>query len=175
MTSSSKPQFSAEDQEIFKDIIKDHYQYPRHHVLTEDPDYYTVHLKNPSCGDDLTVQVLFEGDRIKDIRQKGEGCSICCSSASMMSEICLNHTVHEAAQKVQDFRQMVSGEAYDPENLGEALALNGVVKVPPRIKCATLAWLALDQAMKQEAKQLNLSTEDGERVQASDAKEEKHE
>lgn len=151
-----------EKNEIFKEIIKDHYQYPRNHQLTDELEYYNVHLKNPSCGDDLTVQVRIKDNFIDDIRQVGDGCSICCASASMMSEICTGLSIDMAEDKIQQFKNMVSGEKYDEEILGDAISLQGVVKVPPRIKCSTLSWLALERALKQEEKNMSLSTEDGE-------------
>lgn len=154
-----------EAKELFKEIIKDHCQYPRQRGLKEGTEYYNVHLKNPSCGDDLTVQVAFDGERIKDIRQEGEGCSICCASASMMAETCMHDTIEVAGQKIRAFRRMVSGEPYEGELLGEAVSLQGVVKVPPRIKCATLSWLALERALEQEEKMQSFSTEDGEALQ----------
>ena len=160
---TSYSDLSKEEQnEIFKEIIKDHYQYPRNHVLCDKPEYYHVHLKNPSCGDDLTVQVSIVDNKITDIRQKGDGCSICCASASMMSEICCGDDIATAEKKIDEFKKMVRGEQYDMEILSEAISLQGVVKVPPRIKCSTLAWLALEKALMQEEKVLSLSTEDGE-------------
>lgn len=142
------------DEQLMKEIIVDHYQNPRHSVLVDNSDYLTVRLKNPSCGDDLTIQVLFRHDSpherifIEDIRQSGSGCSICCASASMMAELCSAEEVTVVSDIVSNFSHMIQGETFDAELLGEAQALQGISKVIPRIKCANLAWQACSRAVE---------------------------
>ncbi len=121
----------------------DHYRNPRNKGLSSDPrGYMTVHLKNPSCGDDLTVQLKVEGDEISEIRQNGDGCSICCASASMMSELLESQALAKADHIIQSFINMVQAEPFDEEAIGEAVSLQGVSHLPQRVKCATLGWQA---------------------------------
>ena len=83
-------------EDLYRDIIMEHYKNPRNKGLLNDEKYKKVNLLNPSCGDDVTIQVLVENDVIKDVRHDGHGCSICCSSASVMSETLVNKTTKEA-------------------------------------------------------------------------------
>ncbi len=126
----------------------DHYQNPRNKGLRDEPEFVTVHLKNPSCGDDLTVQIKSDGERIEEIRQEGTGCSICCASASMMSELLETKTIFEAQNLINEFRLMVASEPFDEEELGDAIALQGVSHLPQRVKCATLGWNACEIALE---------------------------
>lgn len=131
-------------------MIMDHYQNPRNKGLVGDPAYKTVHLKNPSCGDDISVQLkLGEVQEVVDCRFMGSGCAICCSSGSMMTELLKEKTGEEALLLIHEFKQMVSGEPYDADKLEECISLQGVIKVPPRINCATLAWNAAEAGLKQ--------------------------
>ena len=75
---------------LYRQVIMEHHKNPRNKGLVEDDSYKLLHLKNPSCGDDIKVQVKFENDKLVDIRHNGTGCSICCSSASVMSEVLKN-------------------------------------------------------------------------------------
>ncbi|MDD2214241.1 MAG: SUF system NifU family Fe-S cluster assembly protein [Oscillospiraceae bacterium] len=138
---------------LYRQIIMDHYQHPRNKGLTGAPDYYTVHLKNPSCGDDLSVQVKLEGDRVADVRHIGDGCSICCSSSSMMSELLKGETVEQALATIASFKHMASAEPYDADLLKEAVSLHGVAQLPARVKCATLAWIAAETAIRRDEEQ----------------------
>lgn len=139
----------SSNQNLFRQILMDHTQNPRNKGLLEEAGYVTCHLKNPSCGDDITVQVKLDADgqRLDDVRQAGSGCSICCSSTSMMTELLKAATVSEAEYLIEQFKNMVTAEAYDEEALGEAIALQGVARLQPRVKCATLGWLAAEQAI----------------------------
>lgn len=136
--------------DLYRQIIMDHYQNPRNHHLSEDPDYRTVRLKNPSCGDDITVQVCLREGCVADCRQNGSGCSICCSSASMMSELLRDRPVEEALELIACFRRMVTGEPCDLDMLEEAQSLAGVAKLPPRVNCATIPWQAAERGILQE-------------------------
>lgn len=143
---------SSSNEQLFRQIIMDHYRNPRNKGLRDDPGFVTVHFQNPSCGDDLTVQVKVDGERIQEIRQDGEGCSICCSSASMMSELLTAKTISEAIRIIDQFKMMVKSEPYDEEMIGDAVSLQGVSHLPQRVKCATIGWLACEQALN-EAKE----------------------
>ena len=116
--------------------------------LKKSSDYHFVHLNNPSCGDDMNVEILIKNGKVEDIRHDGHGCSICFSSASVMSDTLKGKSVEEAKKIIYDFYGLVMGkEPQDEEALGEAIAYMGVKDFPARIKCATLSWKAIEQAI----------------------------
>lgn len=129
---------------LYRQVIMEHYKNPRNKGLKDDPTYHTLHLKNPSCGDDIYVQVKFNEGLLEDIRHKGTGCSICCSSASVMSEVLKGKTIEKANQIIDDFYGLIKGETpADEDSLEEAIVYSGVAKFPARVKCATLGWKAV--------------------------------
>ncbi len=138
--------YSAED---YKEIIFDHYKNPRNKSLCKDKDYCTCEMKNPSCGDELIVQIKKCGGKIEDCRHQGSGCSICCASASIMSEMIKGKSDKESRNLYDEFMKMVSGESYDEELLDEAAAFSGVAELPARIKCATLCWKGMEKLLEQ--------------------------
>jgi SUF system NifU family Fe-S assembly protein len=87
--------------DLYGQVIRDHKKFPRNKGLIE--GYKTLRFKNPSCGDDITVQAKLENGKIIDIRHDGSGCAICCSSASVMSEVLMNKTIDEAKEIILDF------------------------------------------------------------------------
>lgn len=135
---------------LYRTVIMDNYKNPKNKGLKKTDDYHFVHLNNPSCGDDMNVEIKIEDGVVKEVYHDGHGCSICCSSASVMSETITGHTVEEALALCQDFFDMVKGEEpkYE-EELGEAIAYMGVRDFPARIKCATLSWKAVEQAINE--------------------------
>lgn len=137
---------------LYRQVIMDHYKNPRNKGLLEDKgNYHEVHYDNPSCGDDLTIQVLFENGVISDIKQEGTGCSISMSSASVMTEALIGKTEEEATNIMNNFYKMIVQEAFDEDlDMGDAIAYQGVSKFPARIKCATLAWKAFEQALSEK-------------------------
>lgn len=141
----------SENEVFYRQIIMDHYQLPRNKGLIGESGYTIVHLKNPSCGDDLMIQVKIEDSTITDIHYEGTGCAICCASSSMLTEQVKGKSTEEALEYLQAFSQMMVGGAIDEDVLGEAIALQGVAKLPPRIKCATLGHKALEQAITNDA------------------------
>ena len=137
--------------QLYRQVIMDNYKNPKNKGLIETSDYINIHLKNPSCGDDMHVSVKCSGDSIDDIRHDGSGCSICCSSASVASELLKGKTKEEALKLIEKFYDMVKGEEIeDLEELDEAMAYKTVSQFPARIKCATLSWKAIEQALKEE-------------------------
>ncbi|MBR2756496.1 MAG: SUF system NifU family Fe-S cluster assembly protein, partial [Exiguobacterium sp.] len=132
-------------------VIMDHYKNPRNRGVIEDG--VTVDLNNPTCGDSLRLQLQVEDDIVKDAKFEGEGCSISLASASMMTQIVKGKTVEEALQLANIFSEMVQGKEYDTDtfDLGDIEALSGVSKFPARIKCATLAWKALEKGVDEDA------------------------
>lgn len=127
--------------ELYGQIISEHRKYPRNKGLIE--GYKTLRLKNPSCGDDVTVQVNVENGIITDVRFDGAGCAICCSSASVMTETLKGKTVEEAESIINDFYELIKGNVpKDEDRLGEAIVYVNIHNFPPRVKCATLSWRA---------------------------------
>jgi nitrogen fixation NifU-like protein len=117
----------------------------------------TVHLNNPSCGDEITVQFKVDGQKIVDIKHLGTGCSICCSSASVMSVTLMDKSLDEATSILRQYYELIKGYPYNQNILtGDAIVYQGVAKFPARIKCATLAWKAIEQGIiKIKEDQLN--------------------
>jgi len=135
--------------ELYRDIILDHYRNPRHRGSLNAPTATHEGL-NPLCGDEVTVELLVDGDRINDVAYNGSGCSISQSSASMMTEAIYGKPLDEVKRLKDDFTAMMRGEDdIDPESLGDLEALSGVRKFPVRVKCATLAWHTLEEALQE--------------------------
>lgn len=130
--------------DLYRQVIMDHYKSPRNKGLKQDDGYINLRLKNPSCGDDVTIQALIVNGIIKEVRHEGTGCSICCSSASVMTEVLKGKTVEEADAIINDYYSLIKGEEVkDEDALDEAIAYRGVANFPARVKCATLSWRAL--------------------------------
>jgi nitrogen fixation NifU-like protein len=136
---------------LYRQVIIDHYKNTRNRGVIEDG--VTVDLNNPTCGDSLRLQLQVEDGIVKDAKFEGEGCSISLASASMMTQIVKGKSVDEALQLANIFSEMVQGKDYDTDtfDLGDIEALSGVSKFPARIKCATLAWKALEKGVDEEA------------------------
>lgn len=133
---------------LYRQVIMDHYKNPRNKGLK---GYPHVHLKNPSCGDDITIEVNLVDGEIKEVRHQGSGCSICCSSASVLTEVMSGKSVEEGKQIIEKYFSMMKGEEIsDEEELEEALVYEGVSKFPARIKCATISWKALEKLLNGE-------------------------
>ncbi len=133
--------------DLYQELILDHYRRPRHRGVLEHPTF-EVDQHNPLCGDELRVTVLLDGDRIADIAHAGEGCSISQASASMMSDAIVGQTTGEALATIEHFRRVMHREVpADEDQLGDAVALEGVNKYPVRIKCALLSWMALKDGL----------------------------
>ena len=133
---------------LYRQIIMDHYKNPRHKGLK---GYKCEHLHNPSCGDDITVEAKIEDGIIKEVNHDGSGCSICCSSASVMSELLSGKEVSVAKEVIEDYFNMIKGEEIkDEERLEDALVYQGVSQFPARMKCATIAWQALKDVIEED-------------------------
>lgn len=133
---------------LYRQVIMDHYKNPRHKGLKTGEDYYKIHIKNPTCGDDLTIQIKVVNDIITDVNHEGTGCSISMSAASVMSETITGRSLDEARKIIENYVKMLKGEKFDEElDMGDAIVYQGVSQFPARFKCATIAWNALDKAM----------------------------
>jgi len=138
---------------LYRQIIMDHYKNPRNKGLVDDHHYHSVHIKNPSCGDDITIQTKVEDGTVIDVRHEGSGCSICCSSASVLSDLMKNKSVSDAKTLTQTYLLMLSNQPHDialEESLEDAMAYQGVSKFPARIKCASIAWKAFEESLEEK-------------------------
>lgn len=142
-------------EDLYREVILDHYRNPRNRGHLDHPDA-TAQGVNPLCGDEINIDVSFDGDVVAEVAVEGQGCSISQSSASMMSEAIKGKTRAEIDQIVLRFRRMMSlDEADDPgldpdrpgSVLGDIEALQGVRQYPVRIKCASLGWNTLMDAL----------------------------
>jgi nitrogen fixation NifU-like protein len=106
-------------------------------------------MRNPLCGDEITLELEMNGDEVADVRFTGRGCSISQASTSMMTEMVKGKRADEIARLGERFRAMVMGDtdAATDTALGRARALAGVARFPARVKCALLAWNALEQGL----------------------------
>jgi nitrogen fixation protein NifU and related proteins len=147
-------------EDLYREIILDHYRTPRNRGELPTPPASVAIGHNPLCGDEITVFVMLEDGVVSDIKVGGQGCSISQSSASMMSQAIKGSTLAEAQRLTSAFKAMMSVPGADGEpdttdysdvRMADLAALQGVVKFPVRIKCATLAWNTLSQAIEQAA------------------------
>ena len=137
--------------DLYRDILLDHYRQPRNRGAIIEPTC-SADGANPLCGDTVRVEVTVIDDRITAISFSGSGCSISQASASMMTEFAKGKTVAEALAGVEAFQQMmVTAEAPGIEGFDDIEALVGVAKFPARVKCASLAWKTLAQALMEAA------------------------
>ena len=143
-------------EDLYREIILDHYRTPRNRGELPTPPAARADGHNPLCGDEITVFLQIDGDRVVDVKTSGQGCSISQSSASMMSAAVKGKTVDEVRALVHRFKSMMSIESDDPApavevKMGDLEALQGVVKFPVRIKCAVLAWNTLLEGLRADA------------------------
>lgn len=134
---------------LYRQVIMDHYKNPRNKGLKGFKNH--IHLKNPSCGDDITIEADINDNVVREVRHEGKGCSICCSSASVLTEVIKGKSVDEAKEIIELYFKMLRGEEVDDERLEEALVYEGVSKFPARIKCATISWKALERLLNGES------------------------
>ena len=135
---------------LYRQVIMDHYKNPRNKGSLEDGSL-VIDMNNPTCGDRIHLTLKVEDDRVTDAKFDGEGCSISMSSASMMTQIVKGKSVEEALKLAGIFSNMMQGKEYDEGDLdlGDIEALQGVCKFPARIKCATLAWKAMEKGLNE--------------------------
>lgn len=132
---------------LYQEIILDHYKHPRGRHLLDAP-LASVHHVNPTCGDEITLQVSADAEGNLLIGYEGIGCSISQASASVLSELVDGHTPAEAERLRQAFLAMMHDRTAEPDEdtLGDGVAFVGVAKYPARVKCALLPWMALQDA-----------------------------
>jgi nitrogen fixation protein NifU and related proteins len=137
--------------QLYRQVIMDHYKNPRNRgVLSEDT--VTINMNNPTCGDRIQLSLKVEDGKVVDAKFEGEGCSISLSSASMMTQAIKGQSIEQALNLSHTFSDMMQGKDYDDSlDLGDIEALQGVSKFPARIKCATLAWKAMEKGLQSQS------------------------
>ena len=140
----------SEFDQLYREVILDHYTRPRNRGAV-DPHDADVHMRNPSCGDEIRLQLRLENGRVADIAFTGDGCSISQASSSMMTDLVKGHTPEEGLAIARRFTEMMHGDAdaAKDKTLGQARVLSGVSRFPARVKCALLAWDAFQEGLKQ--------------------------
>ena len=152
-------------EDLYREIVIDHYRNPRNRGELPVPPAQRAEGFNPLCGDEVVVYVDLTDGSVQDVKISGRGCSISQSSASLMTGAIKGRTLAEVRQLIRAFKAMMSihesqldGDGQEVEEavlpdpavkMGELEALRGVVKFPVRIKCATLSWNTLAQALNE--------------------------
>lgn len=134
--------------DLYRELILDHYRKPRNRGELPDAPV-RVEGVNPVCGDEIHLDLVVEGGNLDDISFWGEGCSISQSSASMLTERLKGKPVDEAKRVMGKVRAMLIDGALPDSDLGDLEALEGVAKLPVRVKCALLCWNVLDQGLRE--------------------------
>ena len=151
---------NAEIEELYQDVILDHSRRPRNFGELADAAV-RVHGDNPACGDEIHLGVKFDADGgLQDIKFSGHGCAISQASASLMTMKLKGKTRTEVIEMLRAFHGLVTNETSEaPKALGDLQAMKGVRKFPQRVKCAMLAWRAVEQALEQGTGEATISTE----------------
>lgn len=139
-------------QSLFQEVILDHYKRPRNRGELADATA-TVHMNNPTCGDEVVLRVKLDGETITDAKFEGSGCSISQASISMMTQLLKGKSTHEAVEVMSRFTEMMHGdaEAARDKKLGDLRSLAGVSKFAARVKCALLGFNALEEALREKS------------------------
>lgn len=149
-------------EDLYREVILDHYRAPRNRGELPVPPAHKVEGFNPLCGDEVVLYLEVDGNTVTDLRTAGQGCSISQASTSMMSAAVKGKSVDDARRLIRAFKELMSihesqlqgsgadgggAEELEGVRLGDLEALQGVVKFPIRIRCATLAWNTLEQGL----------------------------
>ena len=132
--------------DLYQQVILDHYRNPRGSGELENATH-TAHGHNPLCGDEVFVSAVVVDGKIQELRHRSSGCAICVASASLMAENAQGRSVTEFKNDADDFYKFIKGDVEVAE--GKLMAFAGVSKFPMRVKCATLAWHTLENALKE--------------------------
>ncbi|MGB8386310.1 Fe-S cluster assembly sulfur transfer protein SufU [Mycobacterium sp.] len=152
-------------EQIYQDVILDHYKHPQHRGLRE-PFGAQVYHVNPVCGDEVTLRVTLSGDgeTVTDISYDGQGCSISQAATSVLTQQVIGQSVTEALKTTAAFTEMVSSRGTvegDEDVLGDGVAFAGVAKYPARVKCALLGWMAFKDALARACSERDADVEEG--------------
>lgn len=136
---------------LYQEVILDHYKNPQNKSLSPTYDAQVHHI-NPSCGDEITLNVTLDGQTVKEVTWDGVGCSISQASVSILTDLLIGKSLNEAAEISDSFMHLMQSkgtEKGDENLLEDAVALAGVSQYPARIKCALLGWMAFKDASVQ--------------------------
>ncbi|MGH3726956.1 MAG: Fe-S cluster assembly sulfur transfer protein SufU [Mycobacterium sp.] len=145
-------------EQMYQEVILDHYKHPHHRGLRE-PFAAEVHHVNPTCGDEVTLRVALTDNRIADVSYDGQGCSISQAATSVLTDQVIGLTVDEALKTVASFNEMISSRGTidgDEDVIGDGIAFAGVSRYPARVKCALLGWMAFKDALVQATEHLEV-------------------
>jgi nitrogen fixation NifU-like protein len=136
-------------EELYQEIILDHYR-SKHHSGLREPYEAEVHHVNPTCGDEVSLRVHLVGDTVSDVSYESMGCSISQASTSVMTDLVIGHDVAQGLGLYEEFLTMMQGKGQiepDEDRLEDGVAFAGVAKFPARVKCALLGWSAFKDAV----------------------------
>jgi nitrogen fixation NifU-like protein len=136
-------------EELYQEIILDHYR-EKHHSGLREPYDTEVHHVNPTCGDEVRLRVRLDGDIVADVSYEAVGCSISQASTSVMTDLVIGHNVAHDLDLYEEFLTMMQGKGQiepDEERLEDGIAFAGVAKYPARVKCALIGWSAFRDAV----------------------------
>ncbi len=137
--------------DLYQEIILEHYKQPRNKGHIENPDI-ELNGKNPFCGDEIKIFIKLKDNVVDQVAFEGSGCAISQASASVMTEMIKGKTIEEAKKLIDSFASMVKGEGcpVDLQELDDMAAFQGISEFPTRVKCALLAWKTLEQGIKKK-------------------------
>jgi nitrogen fixation NifU-like protein len=136
---------------LYQELILDHAKHRRGFGLAGDESDATSHQRNPICGDEITLRVHVDDDRVTSVTWEGAGCSISQASASMLAELTVGLDRSQAEHLIEGFREAMRSKGrleLDEDEFGDATALSGVSKYTARVKCAMLSWVAFEDALR---------------------------
>ena len=149
--------------QLYQEVILDHYKHPHHRGLREPFGAETYHV-NPICGDEVRLRVALSDDgvRVTDVSYDGQGCSISQASTSVLTDQVIGQPVGDALKTVAAFTEMISSRGTvegDEDVIGDGIAFAGVAKYPARVKCALLGWMAFKDALAQVSEDVEVDDE----------------
>jgi nitrogen fixation protein NifU and related proteins len=136
-------------EELYQEIILDHYR-SKHHSGLREPYEAEVYHVNPTCGDEVRLRVHLVGDAVSDVSYESVGCSISQASTSVMTDLVIGRDVAYGMDLYEEFLTMMQGKGQiepDEERLEDGIAFAGVAKFPARVKCALIGWSAFRDAV----------------------------
>lgn len=136
--------------ELIREVIMDHYEYPRNRGLKNDSSYIKSNLDSESCIDNIDLEVKIDNNIVEDICFDGVACTISTASTSIMTELLKGKSINEALVIIDNYINMLHGKEYDEELLEEANAFVNTSKQANRIKCATLSWIGLKEILEKK-------------------------
>ena len=142
-------------EQLYQEIILDHYRNPHRQGLRE-PFNAESYQINPTCGDEVTLRVALDGDRVTDVSYDAVGCSISQAATSVLTDLVVGRTVDESQSTIDAYMEMVQSRGQvepDEDVLQDAVAFAGVSRYPARVKCALLGWMAFKDALVQASEE----------------------